>query len=908
MAGPAAAARAAARQRLAADLRELGAALNRHPQSGLAPEVQELISSWDPRSRALLDAADDTEGGLEGAAATAAAALLRPLLSAAFASAHPDLFVGAAKAATSALQCCGIEASSSLTQPVAYSLLGLFFDEQLDTGIRSGAAEVLANLPPERGCAASLLAAPAAEGAVEALIAAAKREGDPHQDSAFVLLAVLAAADGATADRISSPEAALLPIAVERIRSLTADGPQSLVGRSFFGPLRLLTVLTSAAPDAARVRARAVPGLVAAAVDLLMALAAAEQAAEAAAQRAACHHDEMATQCLAMLSEAMLADRLTRALAIGAMVSGSALPRVLALLRSPGTAVRHAACRCVSTVAGIQPGRDALFKVPRAASELAAALRRAYADGEDPALTQFQAAAALAKLLDHGEGRRVAEALARDAAAEGAAATGGGTGGSLLGALAGLIAASVDEASGSVEVQLSSLWGAVTLLCRMVWVLEGSALAAEQVRALHRAAARAPRLTEACVVGLEYWLPKARATTCLHAISELVYFVAFLAGIEEARRGGARPPAAAADTAAARAALRGAPGLGAGLRLFLYRQPGHSSPVSVHNEVAVTAAKWLLRLPEVEAPAAAAAAAATSSAAAVAARAAPTAASPASAVHTAAQAAQAQAPATAAAVPLPAAAGGRSVAAPPLALEGGGSSSSRAGDGSGPSSIGGGAGAQAAVPRVCGACGRKSTADARLLRCVGCKAQYYCNNACALSHWAAHQAACRAAAAAAAASPAAGPPSAALTPAQGQVPAATAPAVPPPAAAGGRSVAAQRLAPQAGGSSTSRADGSGSSSSRADGSGSSSTSGSGDGGGSSSAAGSDSNAEAAAQPRACGACGRESAADSPLLRCVGCKAQYYCGDACAKAQWPSHRAECKATRRAARRTAAAQRS
>ncbi|GBF92096.1 hypothetical protein Rsub_04443 [Raphidocelis subcapitata] len=54
----------------------------------------------------------------------------------------------------------------------------------------------------------------------------------------------------------------------------------------------------------------------------------------------------------------------------------------------------------------------------------------------------------------------------------------------------------------------------------------------------------------------------------------------------------------------------------------------------------------------------------------------------------------------------------------------------------------------------------------------------------------------------------------------------------------------------------------------------------------------------------CAGCGSARCCDSgPLLRCVGCKAQHYCGDACATAHWPVHRAACRRVQR--KRAAAA---
>ncbi|GBF97147.1 hypothetical protein Rsub_10334 [Raphidocelis subcapitata] len=691
---------------------------------GLAPEAQELISSWDLRSQALLDAVDSAEGGLEGAAATAAAELLQPLLSGAFTSAHPDLFAQVEQAAISAAQCCSIE---------------------LDPQSRSAAAEALANLLAVGDCAASLLAAPAAEGAVEALIAAAKRGGDPQQDSAFAVLAALARADTATAERAGSPEAGLLPIAVEGVQRVAADGPQSLAGRSSFGPLRLLWVLMNVAPRAVRARAMTAPGVAGAAADLLMALSAAERTAEAAAQQAACQHEEMAVEILWVLSRPMFGGPPTYAQGFEALTTRGALPRVLALLRSPLPAVRQSASLCIAAFANMEAGRDALFKVPRAASELAAALRRAYRDGEAPMQTQSYAALALAKLVSHSEGQHVAEARARAAAAEGSA-------GSLLGALTGLIAASVDDAVGGIEAQWRMCCSVASILGGIFSVTYGRA--PEQLRALRRV----PRLAEACAGALQYWEERTamlpNGDEAVKIILDLVFAVSAMAGFdpEQASRRGAPPPTANADTAAARAALRAAPGLGAVLQRFFVRPPAANA---YFETIAAFQAKWLLSLPEVKAPAPAApttAAAAAAAAAATAAASAAAAAAPAAGRATAAPLrAPVQASAKVAAVQPPAAVGGRSAAAQPLVPEGGGSSSSRAGEGSGPSSSGDCGGAVAAAqPKVCASCGKSATAEAPLLRCTGCKAQFYCGDACALSHWPSHRAACKAARAAAA--------------------------------------------------------------------------------------------------------------------------------------------------------------
>ncbi|GBF98761.1 hypothetical protein Rsub_11167 [Raphidocelis subcapitata] len=714
-----AAATAAARERLAADLRDLGAALTSlQAQPDLAPEVQELISSWDHlRSRALLDAASSEGGGLQGgeAAAEAAAALLQTARSAALVSANPSLVAQAFAAICSLFLCSGIEGWPPEVVPIVSKLAGgvleYFLNQQLDSRIRSAAGGVVASLLCQPGCAACLLAAPGAGGTVEALIAAARREGELQRDDAFALLAALVNADAATAERAASAEAALLPIAVERIRS----------GAAPLGPLRLVLALAIDNAGAVRAHVRAAPGLGGAAVDLLMALG----AAHLAVQQGAPQRQEMLVKVLWVLCYLMVDRSPAYPEVLDALTSRGALPRLLALLRSPNKEVSKFAACALDEFARQDAGADALFKVPRAASELAAALRRAYADDEDPPLAQYYAAHALSRVLDHSEGGRVAEALARAAVAEGST-------GSLLGALAGQIMASVSYVDS--HVQLGMLIAGASVLARILM----SATAAEQLRVIRRV----PLLPEACILALDYWQPRLgneHKAVC----SDLFLLVACAAGFDRAQAvrlqrspRSAQPPAATADTAAARAALRAAPGMEGMLRLYqdwLYSQPAAAYAC---GGVEVVAIKWLLALPEVRAPAA------------------PTAAGPASAGPTAAAA---RAPAAAAAAPPPGAAGGSSAAAKPLVPEAGSGGSSRA-DGSGPScssggdvGSGGGSGAEAAArPPACGGCGKSAEAEAPLLRCAGCRAQHYCGKACATAHWPSHRAACKAARTAAA--------------------------------------------------------------------------------------------------------------------------------------------------------------
>ncbi|GBF88220.1 hypothetical protein Rsub_00932 [Raphidocelis subcapitata] len=642
MADAAASPGAAARERLTAALQGLGDALRLKAHQ---PEVQELISIWDLRSRAVLAAVDSAEGGLGGAAAA----------------------------------------------PVA------------------AAADLLQLLPA--------FAAPGAEGVVEALIAAARREEGPARSNAFIILAELTRFDADAAERATSTDAgaALLALAVERMQSAAAPGAASpSAALELLGPLRLLNdVARPAAPAAARARACATPGLAGAAADLLVALASEEWAATRDEVERPCQQLEADTLLvLASLMGAASPVCYTQAFEALTLRRG-ALPRVLALLRSPCPKVRSAAVCCIGAIGGEKAGADALFKMRRAAVELVAALRRAHADGEDPALVQVPATNALAQLLDHSEGQRVAEALARAAAAEGAA-------GSLLGALVGLIAASLDG-----DDCPRDKWGrgvhAVVLLCHVV-----AASTAEQLPVLRRA----PRLAEVCVRAMHYWLKEASDEHMgVHTL--LVFAVAVMAGFDAVHAVHAHhPPAATADTAAARAALPGAPGMEGRLRRYLgwgRRQP--SSVTFVTNTV--VAAKWLLKLPEVRPAAAATPAAAVVAAAAAAAD--PT---------------VVPAPAAAAApLPPPADAGVRAVEQPESkagSSDGGADGSSGSGTGSGGSGASGSGAEAAAQPRVCGRCGKSGAADVPLLRCVGCKAQYYCGDACATAHWRAHRAACKA--------------------------------------------------------------------------------------------------------------------------------------------------------------------
>ncbi|GBF94899.1 hypothetical protein Rsub_08142 [Raphidocelis subcapitata] len=728
-------------QDLAAALRDLGAALSLKAQSGLAPEVQELTRSWGLRSQALLDAADGMEGVLEGAAAAAAAELLQPLLNEAFLIAHPDLYRLTVRSVKIVFNSFSSEGLPCILGPVGASLLALFLNRQLTQVARSVAAAPLLDLLDRPGCAAALLAAPAAKGAVKALIAVAKHEGAQNQSEAFYMLAQLFGADAAAAERAAS---ALCPLAVERLRSGTAAGAASVATAvALAGPARLLSSVAGlAAPDAVRARAATTPGLAGAVADLLVALGSEEWIAAREVLGAPC--DGVEVEMLMVLGALMAQTRGAHAPTFEALTSRGALPRVLALLRSPLEPLRRSAAFCIASIASEERGRHALFKAPRAAVELVAVLRRAHADGEDPATIQLSAAIALVEMIRHSEGPRVAEALARAAAAEGSA-------GSLLGALAGLVAQSV-SGNGCPKMTWSMCSCAAVLLHRIILFAT-----AEQLRVLRRAP-----LAEPCVRALLYWVPQA-SDGQMAAAGDLVVVVAVLAGFDiwgesdEDADPGPLPPPATADTAAARAALQGAPGLEGVLQRCLDWKLGHD-PEDFFATTLVAAANWLLGLPDAKAAATAAAAAA-----------APAAAGPAPV-----DPAAAPAPAAAALLAPPLVAGERTAMQQPGPWAGGsgsgahgssssgahgssgsgahGSSGSGAHDSSGSGAHGGssgssasGSGAEAAArPRACGGCGN-STPEAPLLRCVGCKSQYYCGEPCALSHWPSHRAACKAA-------------------------------------------------------------------------------------------------------------------------------------------------------------------
>ena len=709
------------------------------------------------------------------------------------------------------------------------SLLGLFLSERLSQRIRDDAAWELMSTLTRRGCAAAVLAAAGGEGAVDALIAAAKREGDAvHVGNAFLVLGRLAEADVVVRERAASADAALLPVAVARMRAAAAGAASFDAVLAFQGPLLLLNKLTMA--TAASARALATPGMAAPAVDLLMALGSEEWAAvkgewTAEKEEWMLSWARMKNDTLMMLTASTLAGKVACAAVFDAVTSRGALPRVLELLRSPNKEARTAASVCISELAGLEGGCDALFLVPRAASELTAALRRAHADGDDPSLTQCHAVRALSRLLCHSQGARVAEGLVRAAMAEGSAS-------SLLGALAGLLTASTDG-GGYLNAKCGMLSCGTAVLIHMV------AAARTKQLLLVPVLQRSP-LAEACVHALRYWLAKKTdGDWQMVAFPFLPFVVATLAGCDDVGPNATvgRMPAATADTAATRAALREAAGIDDRLRRLLAwarRRP--------HDEVkrTIAATKWLLRLPEVQAPAAAAVSQALAATGATV----RATAGPAAAAST-----PALAPAAAAAMRPPAAASLSAMQQPrggssSGGSSGGGSSASTRSSGSTHSNSGGGGCSAVAVvvPRACGGCG-KSQPEVRLLRCVGCKATDYCGDACARAHWPSHRAACKA----------------------------TAVAPPPPAAASRRSSSS--------GSSGSRSTCSNDSSS-------SSSSGSGGG----------CIGLAAVQPQECGGCGKGEP-EVRLLRCVGCKAQHYCGAACARAHWLSHRAACKAAAR-----------
>ena len=547
---------------------------------------------------------------------------------------------------------------------------------------------------------------------MDALVAAAVLvEGCPLEGRALSVFAALVHAHAGASGCAASDW--LLPFIVGRMRAVAAGAASRGAALKCQGVLRLLTTLTlPSVGAAARAAVLATLGLVAAVVDLLVALGSQEWAAvreEWEAERGASVElwEELERPLLMTLVALIPRGGAGRDSPLGALTSRCALPRLVALLRSPNVRIRMGASGCIFMVATTDEGRDALSLVPRAASELAAALRRAHANGEDPSMTQFNAAHALSRLLEHRQSARVADGLASAAMAEGSA-------GPLLGALAGLLTASA--AGGDL---LDMDWQMFECASTVAFFMAiGTQQGERQVR-LRPVLQRSP-LAQACVRALAHWLPKA-SDEQMRMVWRPVGLVGILAGFN-AQQGATAPadiPAVTADTAAARAALREAPGMAGALRRYLAWGQGHLGEINI---LVMAAAGFLLMLPEVAAPRAAAASQAAATAAPAGAAAGPASAAPAPAPALAAAAAAAAAP-------------------PPAAVSLSVEQQSR----DGASGDGGCSGEAPAPPRACGGCAR-SEPEVRLLRCVGCKAQYYCGDACARAHWPSHRAACKAAA------------------------------------------------------------------------------------------------------------------------------------------------------------------
>jgi hypothetical protein len=413
--------------------------------------------------------------------------------------------------------------------------LGLFLSEQMSPLARDSAASALVGALGLPGCAAAALAAAGGVGAVDALIAAAQRDGDPQQDKALLLLAQLAEADDGARERATSAAEALLPVIVEQIRAAAAGGASFGSVMTLQGPLLLLRKLVGSTAESTleHAQALATSGLAAAAVDLLMALGSEEWAAAreewtaareewtAAREEWTLTWEELEAAMIAALVAVMSAGGTAGASACDALSSRGALSRVLTLLRSPHQEARVAASSCIVKFTSVPPLCDALFLVPRAASELAAAMRRAHADGEHPLLTQCHAVRTLTRLLSHRQGARIADGLVRAVMAEGSA-------GSLLGALAGLLRASMEDTVFKHQHNWNMLDCSVAVLTHMVRGQGPSTL--RLVPVLRRAP-----LAEECVRALRHWLAEADDVQMM-TVSLLVYLVAAWPALRQRRR------------------------------------------------------------------------------------------------------------------------------------------------------------------------------------------------------------------------------------------------------------------------------------------------------------------------------------------------------------------------------------
>ncbi|GBF97338.1 hypothetical protein Rsub_10029 [Raphidocelis subcapitata] len=693
--------------------------------------IQDLIDKFQPMA-----AAADRTGELSTSAAWEAGMLLWVLLNEHVVARGDAVFHAANALVHEIKDVCRPDApATSQLMPVAASLLGLVCSEELDHETQHMAAATLSHLLMMRPCTEALLAASGTPPSIRRLIAKAQRDGD-LQGASLLLLAEMAR-DAEMAKRLASPQTGLAAAAVRLMRSnAAAGGPVDGFDVTLIAPMRLITRLTThSVPAAARARVWAEDGLAAALAGVLVAVDPADCAGSEVMRGM---REDAAFDCLGLMmllmSEGGAQGFQTTLDAVGAR-GGAALQRAMALGRGPNQNLALNAMGFVSMLSQRPRGCAALRALPRATVELVAVLRRQEGDGESALALQAYAATALTSVLSaEPVASRIPEALLRAAAAEGSA-------GSLLGSLARLLAASFDPDGGAPEeARWDLLITATTLLSSMAAVADG-----ERLRTLQRV----PRLPELCALALEHFIPKAREDI-LTRLGALVLLVVGLAAINPRPEAGPSAGGVDADTAAVRAALRASPGLRGSLQLFMRRsQTGPHDPnfTRLSYEPARHSISRLLEV--LDGGGAAAPAAAPAAAAAAAAAAAPSVAGRRSAARQPQTACTGGAGSSGAGGSSGGGDSGGASGASGSGASGSGASTSASGSGS---VAGADSGQAAAQPRACGSCG-KGAADLQppvvaLLRCAGCKAQYYCGEACAKADWSTHRAACKVAQAA----------------------------------------------------------------------------------------------------------------------------------------------------------------